>query len=139
MFRFWKKRKKRKYNWELDLIAGEISRSKRYGLSFGILAVKVSHSAPRGLSKLMPGRTLSFDVLNENIRYYDRVIDSVSRRYHIILPQTDKDGVKAVKERIHKLAREHKWGEVSFGSAVYPGDGEDPQTLLNKAMGERYF
>jgi hypothetical protein len=131
-------KQKNKYDWELKLIGREISRSKRFGYNFGVLAVKLSHSVPRGLSKVMPGKTISFHILKENIRFYDRVINFAFRRYYIILPQTDKNGVKEVKERIYNLAQGHNWGDLTIGSAFYPEDGEEPQLLLDKANGKQH-
>jgi len=126
-------RKKSKYKVELTFIDEEISRSKRFNFQFAVLVVELSHSAPRGLSKLLPGKTLSFHILKKNLRLYDKVIDLSSRRYHIILPQTDRKGADAVKERILRLSQAHRWGDIMVGTAVFPEDGESSNLLLTKA------
>jgi len=134
MFRFKDKRKKQELGVEIDLINEEIGRSKRFGFSLGVLVVELNDSVPRGLSKVMPGKTISFHVLKRYIRVYDKVVGPFLRRYYIILPQTDKNGVNAVKQRVYKLAEEHKWGDVLIGTAVYPEDGKTPKALLDKAI-----
>jgi len=137
MFKFWKKRKEdEEFKVEIGWIDKEISRSKRFGFNFGVLVVEMSHSVPRGLSKVMPGKTISFHVLQKHLRGYDKVVGPILRRYYIITPQTDKNGVNVVKQRIYRLAQEENWGDLSIGIAVYPEEGESPEALLNKAIGE---
>jgi hypothetical protein len=129
---FWRK-KRHELEVETKVIEAEISRSKRFGFQFGVLAVELSHSVPMGLSKILPGRTISFHVLEKNIRSYDLVIEShYRRRYYIILPQTDKNGVEAVKSRIYRIAQEKNWEDLSIKSAVYPDDGDASKALLGK-------
>ena len=136
MFRFKNKEKKQDLALEINSINEEISRSKRFGFNLGILVVELNNSVPRGLSKVMPGKTISFHVLEKHIRAYDKVIGPFLSRYYIILPQTDKNGVSAVKQRVYRLAKEHNWGDVLIGTAVYPEDGESPKALLDKAINE---
>jgi len=134
MFWFLGKRQKQELEVETEFIEEEISRSKRFGFQFGVLVVEVPHSAPRGLSKVMPGKAISFHVLKKFLRRYDKLIESKQRRYHIVLPQTDRDGLDVVRQRIHELSKEHNWGDVLIGAAFYPEDGEDPKSLLDKAI-----
>ena len=134
---FFGKRKRHELEVEAKVIEAEINRSKRFGFQFGVLAVELSHSVPRGLSRMLPGRTISFHVLEKNLRLYDRVIEShYRRRYYIILPQTDKDGVEVVKARIYRIAQEKNWEDVSIKSAVYPDDGNASKALLGKLSGK---
>ncbi|MFC1567244.1 hypothetical protein ACFL3R_00215 [Thermodesulfobacteriota bacterium] len=126
------KGKKEKFQHEIKFIDGMISQAKRFGYQFGVLGVELSHSIPRGLSKILPGKTISFSVIGKNLRLYDRIVDYSYRRYYVILPQTDEDGVKAVSVRIRKLAQKHSWGEVTINAAIYPKDGDTPQALLSK-------
>ncbi len=72
--------------------------------------------------------------MKKYIRGYDRLFGPYFRRYYIILPQSDRNGVNAVKQRIHKLAEENHWGELSIGEAVYDEDGKSAQELLDKAI-----
>lgn len=136
MFKIKRKVKKQKFEVEIKQINEEINRSKRYDYNFGVLAVNVSHSVPRGLSKIIPGKVISFHLLSKYIRNYDKMTDPYLRRYYIILSQTDRDGVNAVKQRIYKLAKEHNWGGVSVGTAVYSEDGKSAVALLEKAISE---
>ncbi len=54
--------KKRIYKTEIKVIDEEINRSQRYNLDFSVLVVDISHSVPRGLSKLLPGNVVSFHI-----------------------------------------------------------------------------
>jgi hypothetical protein len=122
-----------KFKSEIKYIEAEISRSKRFGYQFGVLTVELNNSVPRGLSRLFPGRTLSFHILQDNLRLYDRIIESGQRRrYYIILPETDGDGIEAVKKRIHRIAAEQKWEKVVIASSLYPEDGTTSNELLEK-------
>lgn len=136
MIFFRKKNKPPRFNVEINIIEKEISRSKRFGFQFGVLIVEVSHRVPRGLSKLLPGKTISFHLLERHIRNYDTIVPSLRRRYYIILPQTDKKGVNVVKERIKKLAEKYGWGAMTIGAVVYPNDGENAEKLLNTVIAQ---
>ena len=136
MFRFGNSIKKQEYKTELKVIDEEINRSQRYDLNFSILVVDISHSVPRGLSKLLPGKVLSFHLLQKNIRSYDNIIGPHRRRYYIVSSQTDRKGASAVKQRIYNLAEEHNWGDLSIGMAIYPEDGKTSQALLTKALSD---
>ena len=126
--------KKRHYKTELKVIDEEINRSRRYNLKFSVLLVDVSHSVPRGLSKLLPGRVLSFHLLQKHVRSYDNIIGPHRRRYYIVSSHTDRAGATAVKDRICSLSTEHNWGDLLIGLAVFPEDGKTAQALLNKAL-----
>lgn len=136
MFKFGEKRRKKKFRSEIEVINGEIERSLRFDFSFSILTVEVSHSIPRGLSKILPGNVVCFHLFKKHYRSYDRILGPYWRRYYIVLPQTDKKGANMAKERIYGLAEEHNWGNVSVGMAVFPEDGKDPGTLIDQAISE---
>ena len=126
------KSKKKRFQHEIKFIDSMISKSKRFEYQFGVLVVELSHSTPRGLSKILPGKTISFSVIRKNLRLYDQIVDYSYRRYYVILPQTDENGVKVVIRRIEKLAQEHGWGDVTIHAATYPQDGDTSQALLSK-------
>ncbi len=134
MLEFWKAMKKQRFEEEVKKIEHEISRSKRFNYSFGIFVVDISNTAPKGISALMPGKTLSFHLMKKYIRGYDKLFGPFFRRYYIILPQSDRNGINAFKQRIHRLAKEYKWGDLSIGEALYDEDGESPQALLDAAI-----
>lgn len=135
---FWSKdkHKKKKLAVEIRMIEEEIERSKRFELDFGVMAVELSHNVPRGLSKVMPGKTISFHVLEKHLRGYDKIIGSTLRRYFLILPHANREGLEVVKKRIKDLALEQAWGEVSIGISVFPDDGGKAKNLLEKAVAE---
>ena len=128
------KGKKKKFQYEIKFIDSTISQSKRFGYQFGVLTVEVKHSIPRGISKILPGKTISFRTIEKSLRLYDRIIACSYRRYYLILPNTDENGVKAVVGRVRKLAQKHDWGDVTINAAIYPKDGDTPQALLKKLL-----
>lgn len=130
------KRSKRHLKVESKTIDNEINRSKRFGFNFGVLAVEVPQTVSRGLSSILPGRTISFHVMQKHIRRYDTIVQSLHRRYYVILPQTDKTGVGVVSEKIKKLSSDYGWGNISIGSAVYPQDGTTAEKLLEKSASQ---
>jgi len=132
---FWR-RKSDYLREEERIVNSEISRSKRFGFRFGVLTVEVSHTVPRGLSNILPGRTISFHILRKNLRSYDQVIGfSLRRKYYVILPQTDKKGIEVVKGRIYQIAEKEKLGDISVRSVAYPDDGNDSKGLLDRLSG----
>jgi GGDEF domain-containing protein len=100
---------------------------------FGFLIFDVINTAPRGLSKVLPGKTISFHILQKHLRPYDKIIHTPVRRYYIILPQTSKNDSDKVKERLLRLAGDHRWGKVYFSMVSYPADGENAKELIAKA------
>jgi predicted metallo-beta-lactamase superfamily hydrolase len=71
MFDFWNAIKKNRFEEEVKKIEDEINRSKRFNYSFGVFVVDASEAAPKGLSGLIPGNTISFHVMRKYIRGYD--------------------------------------------------------------------
>jgi hypothetical protein len=135
MFGFWRKRRDL-FGVEMRVIGEEINRSERFGYGFVLLVVELSHSAPRGLSRLFPGRTLSFHILEKNLRSYDRVGVTALRRYHVILPQTTKEEGGAIQARIKEVLRKADLGAVTIGSASYPEDGKTARSLIEYAVSQ---
>jgi len=120
---------------EIKAIDKEISRSKRFGFHFGVLVLQVDNSIPRGLSKTLPGRTISYHVVESHLRYCDSImLGNFFRTYYIILPQTTKFGAKAVKGRLTRFAREKNWGPLAVGAAFFPEDSDDPRELIELAV-----
>jgi len=134
MFDFWNAIKKHRFEEEVKKIEDEINRSKRFNYSFGVFVVDISERAPKGLGKLLPGKTISFHLMRKHIRGYDKLFGPFFRRYYIILPQSDRNGVNVVKQRIYKLAEEYNWGDLSIGEAIYDEDGKSAQDLLDTAI-----
>ena len=136
MFNVFEKRKKKKFKSEIEVIDAEIVRSQRHDFHFSILIVEVSHSVPRGLSRILPGNVVCFHLFKKHYRSYDRIIGPYWRRYYIVLPQTERAEANIAKQRVAGLAEEHNWGDVSIGMAVFPEDGDNPDVLLEKALSE---
>jgi len=135
LFLFGRRYKKKKLKKEIKAIWKEISRSKRYGFHFGVMVIQVDNSIPRGISRTLPGRTLSCHTLESHLRYCDKImIGNFFRTYYIILPQTPKLGLTAIARRLNKISREKNWGTLAIGSATYPDDSDDPRELLELAL-----
>ncbi|UCC40900.1 MAG: hypothetical protein JSV96_05555 [Candidatus Aminicenantes bacterium] len=137
IFRFESRKEKRRHKSELKLIEEEINRSKRHNLNVSVLVVDLPRSTPQGISKLVPGKVISFHAVESHIRSYDRlIIPYIKGRYYIILPDTDKKEANAVKQRIYELSQRYNWGVTSIRIATYPEDGETSEALLAKAIYE---
>lgn len=137
IFKFGSRREKKRYRTELKIINQEINRSRRHNLNFSVLVVEVRHASPRGLSRLIPGKVISFHAVERFIRSYDILIGPyVKGTYYIILPLTSKEGANRVKERIFELSLKYNWKVVSIGLACFPEDGESSEALLVKAISE---
>ncbi len=134
MLEFWKAMKKQRFEKEVKKIEDEINRSKRFNYSFGVFVVDISQATPKGISVIMPGKTISFRLMRKYIRSYDQLFGPYFRRYYIILPQSDRNGVNAFKQRIYKLAEKYNWGDLSIGEAIYDEDGKSAQALLDTAI-----
>ena len=121
---------------EHELITEEINRSKRFGFNFGILVLELTQAAPYSLYRIIPGKIIAFEVIKRNLRLYDKIMGPFIKRYYILLPQTDKEGVKVIEDRIKLTAKEKKLDVQFIGKAIFPFDGKDTRTLLNKALGK---
>ena len=132
MFRFWRKQTA---NIDTNLIEEEISRSRRYEQTFGLVILELRTSGSMGLGRFLPGKTISYQVLKSHLRFYDKVIGPFIRRYCILIPQTTKEGLAATKKRLEVLVLESGLGRSYIGHAFYPEDGDTAQQLIKKAMG----
>jgi len=82
---------------------------------------------------MLPGITISFHIIEKEVRQKDdRIIKSYFRKYFILLPLTDEQGVRNIEDTIFVLAKSHRWGDVFVRSVVYPKDGKTSYELLNK-------
>ena len=134
---FWSNNKKILFKELIEEIKEEINRSKRFKLSFAVLVAEVSHWFAPGLIKVLPGKTISIHIIRRYIRGYDKMIGPIKRRYYVILPQTNKKGAFAVKQRIKTVALERNLGDIAIGTAAYSEDGTSPESLLSKSMREK--
>ena len=131
MFRFWRKQP---VNIDLNLIDEEINRSSRFGYSFALVILELIQKKPKGIGRIIPGKTISYQVLKSHLRYYDKIIGRVVSRYCILMPQMTKEGLASVVQRMETIINEKKIGRVCIGSALYPEDGESGRELIIKAM-----
>jgi hypothetical protein len=131
MFRFWRKHT---MNIDTNLIEEEISRSRRFEQTFGLIILELRTSGSLGLGRLLPGKTISYQILKSHLRFYDKVIGPCIRRYCVLIPQTTKEGLAAAKKRLEALVLENGLGRSYIGYAFYPEDGDTAEQLIKKAM-----
>lgn len=117
----------------VQAINRELSRSQRFQQQFGLLLLDIPKSVPRGVYRVLPGRTLGVKHIEDKIRPYDIVTEAGLRRYMVILPQTDLAGTDVVKERMRTLAQQQGWEEIHIGLAIYPQHGSTGDLLLQWA------
>lgn len=79
--------------------------------------------------------------LQATLRDTDTVVELEAGKFALILPETDVHAVAQIFEKIRKILRApYLVGgqsivlDVSMGSAVYPGDNSDPESLISEAQ-----
>lgn len=131
MFRFWRKQS---VNIDFTILEEEINRSGRFGYSFALIILELIQKTPKGIGRFIPGKIVSYQILKSHLRYYDKIIGRIVSRYCILMPQTTKEGLVAVIQRLKTKISGEINGRVCLGSALYPRDGESAQALISKAM-----
>ena len=128
----------------------ELARSKRYRLSLTFLMADIDHFKEHNDRC---GHLVGDVVLREVaslIKASVREIDLVGRyggeEFSIVLPDTSLEGALHVAERIRSTIEGHAFAAydetlhvtLSLGISVYPGNGEDTETLIDTADAALY-
>ena len=128
----------------------ELARSKRYRLSLAFLMADIDHFKEHNDRC---GHLVGDVVLREVaslIKVSVREIDLVGRyggeEFAIVLPDTSLEGALHVAERIRSTIEGHAFAAydetlhvtLSLGISVYPGNGEDAETLIDTADAALY-
>ncbi len=116
------------------VLDSEIARAERFHSAVGVLVLQVAEAVPRGVHRVVPGKTLDVEHLRQCVRRYDVVQRTDVRRYTILLPQTlAGDGPRTVRARLLRIAEEGGWGHITIGVGCYPMDGSTGAELIRVA------
>jgi hypothetical protein len=132
MFRFWRRQSA---NIDTNIIDEEISRSRRFDHTFGLIILELTQKQSRGIGRFMPGKTIAYQVLKSHLRVYDKVIGPFIRRYCVLMPQTTREGLDMTKKRLEIRIAENGLCRAYIGQAFFPDDGDSAHQLIKKAMG----
>ena len=128
------------YRRLLEVLRGEIARSRRTGRSFSVVFVDMDglKSINDRFGHLVGSRALCR--VGDALRRTSRALDTPARyggdEFAIVLPETTEDGAKSVLKRIaDRLVADPDKPvlSVSGGVAVFPRDGDSPTMLLRTA------
>jgi two-component system, cell cycle response regulator len=137
-------RNRRSFVRQLEL---ETSRSDRYGRRFALLMGDVNGFKQVNDQRGHPAGDRALEALGRVLMEGRREVDGVYRiggdEFALILPEVGGNEARAVAERIHDAMLGS--GEellirltISFGVAVYPEQGTDPESLFRAADESMY-
>jgi GGDEF domain-containing protein len=128
---------------DLEALAKELHRARRYGRSFSLAIFAVDLD---GLAQeIGPGAaqtaTRGFAAaLSRIVRDADTLARASDGEHHLLLPETERFGARVLVRRAWDEIRrepamrahgERPLRRVSIGAATFPGDGEDRESLLH--------
>lgn len=113
----------------------EVGRARRLRLKGGVLVLSIEAREAAGDIQT---RGLLIQALRSEIRSSDLLGQLTTGELAALLVRANQAGVaaaeKRLRQRIDRLAREHRLPRVALGSALYPpAEGETPGMLLNRA------
>lgn len=125
-------------------VGEEVGRAARMRLKGGVVVVKVEPRDEGGRRASwsqadVQAQSLVIQALRAELRSSDLLGQLATGEPAALLVRANADGVasaeKRLKERIDRLAREHRLPRVAVGTALYPpADGETPAMLMTRAM-----
>ena len=115
----------------------EVGRARRFQLRGGVLVVSVETRA-KGAAADIQARSLLIRALRSELRSSDLLGQLTTGELAALLVRANAAGIasaeKRLRQRIDRLAREHRLPRVALGTAPYPpAEGETPGMLLNRA------
>jgi diguanylate cyclase (GGDEF)-like protein len=134
----------------MDTLAAEVARSRRHNRPFTLLIMDIDNF--KGYNDTyghLAGdealRRTGF-LLKESIRSSDFAARYGGEEFILILPETGAEGGLEMAERIRNQIAEKEMGSdgsalkitVSVGVASFPGDGDDPHSLIKRADAALY-
>jgi hypothetical protein len=113
----------------------EVGRARRLKLKGGVLVLGIEAREAAGD---VQARGALIQALRSEIRSTDILGQLTTGEFAALLVRANEAGIAAaenrLRQRIDRLAREHRLPKVSVGSALYPpAEGETPGMLLNRA------
>lgn len=127
-------------------LKSEISRGKRYGYPLAVIFLDLDgFKAVNDINgHLVGSATLKIvaKILKDGIRNVDIAARYGGDEFTLILPNTDAEGAKVVAERLRSKIENHPYEEdlgvkiklsASFGIAIFPQNGDNPEVLIQKA------
>ena len=129
----------------LERFREEIARSKRYHLALAFLMADIDHfKQVNDHSGHLVGDVVLREVaslIKGSVREIDLVGRYGGEEFSVVLPDTTRESALQVAERIRAAVEAHACAAydetirvtLSLGVSVYPEDGEDPITLLDRA------
>ncbi len=137
------------YRFLRSALRREMKRAGRFRQSFTLLMIDVDHLKEyNDREGHLRGSHLLRDlarILSRQVRGMDLLAKYGGDEFTVILPQTPREGGRAVAERIRGAVEAHTFyrcrpGQmtVSAGVAVYPDDGIQPTTLIAAADAALY-
>ena len=113
----------------------EVGRARRLKLKGGVLVLGIEAREAAGDVR---ARGALIQALRSEIRSTDILGQLTTGEFAALLVRANEAGIaaaeKRLRQRIDRLAREHRLPKVSLGSALYPpAEGETPGMLLNRA------
>lgn len=134
-----------------DALARETGMGRRYGFPVAVIFLDLDgfKQVNDRYGHLVGSRTLKVvaDILRSVVRNVDIVARYGGDEFTLVLPNTSLEGAKRVAERariaIEKFDYASKLGvpfalSASFGVAVFPEHGNDPEALIHKADSAMY-
>jgi two-component system cell cycle response regulator len=128
-----------------ELLAQAVAREDRQGGRFGLLILDLDHfkklndtfGHPAGDAALKSAA----EVLKQHLRRGDQAARYGGEEFVVILPGTDEAGAQHLAERVREAVEKNRLVfegaklslTASFGLAMWPGDGKEPDALLASA------
>jgi diguanylate cyclase (GGDEF)-like protein len=123
-------------------LKGEIERARRYGHMVSVVVLDIDNWKSIEERAGAPGARLVLSDMGRLLKKFARNTDCVARyseeEFAILLPHTDAREAGLAAARIRGVVEAHLFPRrkkltVSVGVATYPGDAEDPMSLLVRA------
>lgn len=111
----------------LSIVRKEINRAKRGNQQFSLLFARREEEGSGGKIEKIEKTVRS---LQRHLREIDSILAISNHTVAVVLPLTGKEGADTVKQKMLNWLP----GKWSFGVAVYPNNGSEPEELITYAQ-----